>query len=116
MPTLDPSNKPDINNGGLNLLIPWVSSRLSIPAGDDQIHFITPPGIWRPVTLTLSSTSSISLQVTAASHQSLLGVDGHPSPLWVPMTIGGQVVSLLTPISAIKLTNASGDALTADVL
>lgn len=110
---LDPSNKP---KGTGYPLQPWFTKRLKLGQSERQVHFIDPPGIWRPATLAFSSTSDVVLEVTCSSHNQIIAADSEDPVLWIPYTVSSQLMSILSPITAVRIQNDNAAELTVDIL
>lgn len=115
MPTDIPaSNAPQPGSG--YPVNPWFCKRLTLANDERQIHHIDSPGIWRPLSLIFSSTSTVTLEVSCSDPRSNMGKAGFPTPKWVAVTLTNAFTQIQAPVTAIRVTNGSGSEITVDVL
>jgi len=100
----------------------WNCQRMALAAADRQVFYLSYSPNPRTITLDFSATSSITLEGTINSFESIQNSllddpdENIETPVWRAITISTNRVTITTPLTALRITNGSGSPITVDLL
>lgn len=117
MPTDDTiANAPPSDAAPSSSMYKWRSTRMTLAADHRQICNIPYHVNWRPTSVQVSATASITIEVTNAPNDVINGLVEGVNPIWTSIGTVNAINTISHPITAVRITNGSGGSLTAYVL